>query len=199
MRYRSQKFLILVSNDPKWVEETWVNGFLLEPFMTCNNFCHSLCYVLHTCVHSHKLSLCLTWYNLPMVTFFIKEENFHAIGTLCNVHVVASIWCVHYSLLSLSGLFKHFEYLIILPCTFGKMYWSPFIIWCLCYESSRSYWVHPEIYVFLCMGEMRLVKETKTFFFFFPRRSKCTFRHTRYHWIWINPSHSVQMSSMQYV
>ena len=31
-----------VSNDPKNVEETWVNGFLLEPFMTCNNFCHSL-------------------------------------------------------------------------------------------------------------------------------------------------------------
>ena len=35
-------------NGLKWshiyVEETWVNGNLLEPFMTCNNFCHSLCW-----------------------------------------------------------------------------------------------------------------------------------------------------------
>ena len=48
VRYRRQNFLILVSNDPIWVEETWVNGFLLEPFMTCNNFCHSLWRILAT-------------------------------------------------------------------------------------------------------------------------------------------------------
>ena len=43
VRYPSHFFLKMPFFNHIWSHLTGVNGFLLEPFMTCNNFCHSLC------------------------------------------------------------------------------------------------------------------------------------------------------------
>ena len=42
VRYLGQKFSKLSFFNHIWSHLPGVNGFLLEPFMTCNNFCHSL-------------------------------------------------------------------------------------------------------------------------------------------------------------
>ena len=42
VRYPSQIFLKMPFFNHIWTHLPGVNGFLLEPFMTCNNFCHSL-------------------------------------------------------------------------------------------------------------------------------------------------------------
>ena len=43
VRYPSHFFLKMPFFNHIWSHLTGVNGFLLEPFMTCNNFCHPLC------------------------------------------------------------------------------------------------------------------------------------------------------------
>ena len=43
VRYLGQKFSKLSFFNHIWSHLPGVNGFLLEPFMTCNNFCHPLC------------------------------------------------------------------------------------------------------------------------------------------------------------
>ena len=42
VRYPSQIFLKMPFFNHIWTHLPGVNGFLLEPFMTCNNFSHSL-------------------------------------------------------------------------------------------------------------------------------------------------------------
>ena len=42
VRYPSQIFLKMPFFNHIWTHLPGVNGFLLEPFMTCNNFCHPL-------------------------------------------------------------------------------------------------------------------------------------------------------------
>ena len=48
VRYLGQKFSKLSFFNHIWSHLPGVNGFLLEPFMTCNNFCHSLWRILAT-------------------------------------------------------------------------------------------------------------------------------------------------------
>ena len=51
VRYPSHFFLKMPFFNHIWSHLTGVNGFLLEPFMTCNNFCHPLCLLVRSSFH----------------------------------------------------------------------------------------------------------------------------------------------------
>ena len=79
-------FSILVKNGPNGSQEPCVNGFLLEPFMTCNNSSGQLCeWNCHYCEKTHyqdvkifrlaPKSLCFRKYSTFFLFFFLAVNQ----------------------------------------------------------------------------------------------------------------------------